>query len=125
MSISHRRTSGVQSDNSTNVSGSWSEVGNTEVSVDQTIAASQTNKQVTCVFATATLQSLFMLAEKGATVKTNSTSSPGNTFVLKAGIPFEWSVSAGYYSNPVAADVTTIYVTTTAATRLQIKALNS
>lgn len=125
MSITHRNTRGVQSDNSGSISGSWNEVGNSEVSVDRTIGANVTNQQITLAFTVAACQDLFFLADKGATLKTNSTTTPGDTITLKPGIPLTWSASAGYYSNPYTVDVTTIYVTTTTATRFQAKVLTT
>jgi hypothetical protein len=125
MGVTHNLTRTVKTNSEAIITGQWSEVANSEVNVDVTIAASQTNSPVTCAFVLANVKSLFILSSQAVTLKTNSTSSPGNTISLKAGIPLEWTNSAGYYSIPFAADVTILYITTTIATRLQIKVLTN
>jgi hypothetical protein len=59
------------------------------------------------------------------TVKTNSTSAPGNTLNLKAGRDHSWERSPGYYPNPFTADVTVLYITTVAAGRIRGRFLTS
>jgi hypothetical protein len=53
--------------------------------------------------------------------------SPGNTWSLKAGIPLKWTLQSGYFSNPISADITALYVTnaTASATTFYARALSS
>lgn len=95
------------------------------VELDVTIPASTTNQAVAIAINPAKLRSLYMLAtQQGLTVKANSTGSPTNTYTLVAGVAFEWSADAAYFSNPVASTISTIYVTNAGSTsaRLRIRA---
>lgn len=56
------------------------------------------------------MKTFFMLSETDLTVKTNSTSVPDDTLILKAGVPISWHEKSNH-SNPLTADVTKIYVT--------------
>lgn len=109
----------------TSLSGTQTEIGNLEVNVNQQIPANSSGLQVSAAFTAANVQSIFMVCNQNITIQTNSTSAPGNTIALKAGIPLLWSVSAGYFSNPFTANVTSFYVTNTTACKLQIKILTS
>jgi hypothetical protein len=55
------------------------------------------------------LNDLLFLCDQPVTLKTNSSSSPINTFVLVAGVPFYWTVTSGV-TNPITTTVTSIYV---------------
>lgn len=50
---------------------------------------------------------------------------PADVLVLQAGVPLVWSLSASYPACPFTVDVTGLYVSTTAATRLQGRILTS
>lgn len=109
----------------TSISGTQTEIGNNEIAINQQIPASSSGLAVTASFTAANVQSIFMVCSQNITIQTNSTTSPGNTINLKAGIPLLWSVSAGYFANPFTVNVTSFYVTNTAACRLQVKILTS
>ena len=59
---------------------------------DQQIAASQTNSVVPLAFTTADLQGLLIYADQDCTLKTNSNTSPTQTFTVKANKPIFWLV---------------------------------
>ena len=60
------------------------------------------------------LNDLLLYSDQAATIKTNSTTGT-DTFSLKAGVPYFWTVTGGV-ANPLSADITTgIYITTTTA----------
>lgn len=56
------------------------------------------------------MKSFLLKADVGMTVKTNSSGTPDDTFTLKAGVPLLWTENS-YFSNPLSADVTALYVT--------------
>jgi hypothetical protein len=100
--------------------GAATETGTTRVAVDTNLPSSSTNVPVSAAFTVANMKSLILLATGGdLTLKTNSSSSPGNTISLKAGIPLTWGASSGYFPNPFTVDVTSFFVTCSASTRLQ------
>jgi hypothetical protein len=107
------------------VTGSDVEAGNARVGLDQTIPAGSTNLSVSMAWTVANTESIFIVASQNCTIKTNSSGSPANTINLVANIPLVWGKSAGYFSNPFTVDVTSWFVTCSAATRLQAAILTS
>lgn len=108
-----------------NLSGSHTEVGNTEIVLDVYQAASSTDTLVACAFTAANVQGFEIVASVDMTLETNSSSSPANTFSLKAGRPFTWSKSAAYYTNPFTSNVTAFYLTNTSAGTFKARILTS
>lgn len=92
--------------------------------VDESIPDGSTNLQIAFAFTKAKLQSIYILASGVLTLKTNSTSSPGETIVLAANQPVQWSaLDAVFIPNPFSTNVTTLYATNSsgAAVTLQIR----
>lgn len=81
-----------------------------DLSRDVEVAASAVDFAVPCSFDHDALKVLVLVADKDVTIKMNSTSSPANTFTLKATLPYIWTADSGV-ANPLTADVTTFYVT--------------
>lgn len=77
------------------------------------IPASSTNYQVPLTFVTAKLKAAYLIASATMTLKYNSTSSPAPSITLAAGVPYLWTLASGITS-PFTADVTTLYVTSSA-----------
>lgn len=134
MSISHSQsfsvasqpsTAGATIPSATSLSGTWVEVGNSEIANNQQFPASTSNALVAITFTAANVQSFLFVASQNCTILTNSTSSPGDTINLKAGIPFQWGTSPGYFTNPFTVNVTAFYVSCTQACTLQYKILTS
>jgi hypothetical protein len=124
MGIDYQVTASVSSSKgSSPLTGSSLESGTVETNIDQVIPASQTDLLIATSFTTAALQAIMILADQNMTLETNSPSSPSNTISLKAGIPFIWLRSPGYFSNPFTVNVTAWYITNTAAGRLRAKIL--
>jgi hypothetical protein len=118
MSVTFNQSAKINANGAAAVSGQWQDVANNDLQINQVIAANQTNKALGIVFNGANLQSLLLVSTQPVTLKINSTTAPAATIDLKAGIPFQWSASAGYFSNPLNVNVTEIYATTTAAAQL-------
>lgn len=125
MSITVTINASLQTQGGTTVSGSQQETGGTEVDIDTNFASGSTNVAQAGAWTAANVQAVIMLADKACTVKTNSSSTPANTFNLIPGYPLVWDKSSSYFTNPFSADVTQLFVTCTAATRLRIKVLTN
>jgi hypothetical protein len=125
MSITHNQSLTVNTNGSAPVSGKVSEVGNTEVALNVALAAGTTDQLQALTLTAANLQSLILVASQNLTIETNSGTTPAQTISLVAGIPLVWSKSAGYFANPITANVTALYLTCAAATVLQVKILTS
>lgn len=90
----------------------------------ETIPAESTDLLVNIAFPKANLQVLYMLAVGGdMTIETNDSAAPDDTISLKADSPLIWVAADAYHTNPVdSADVTKIYVTSTAGGTLYVYA---
>jgi len=86
------------------------QTGTNEPAVQVQLAASTTNQLVAVAFTVASLLSIWITVDQTTTLKTNSTSSPANTFTLSPLAPFFWQASSGI-SCPFSADVSAIYLT--------------
>lgn len=96
-------------------------------SVSKTLAASSTNVEVDIVLTRAQIKSLVLSNVGGdLTIKTNSTSAPGDTVTMATGDVSLWSSTAGIGTDPFAtADVTKLYLTSTAGTVFNLDAVVS
>lgn len=125
MSIDHTITIKTASSESSSISSSYTETGTTEISIDQSFSASTTDSLVSLSFTTSNIQSIELVSTQAMTIQTNSGSTPDNTITLVANVPFQWSRTPGYFSNPFTANVTAFYITCTAAARLTGRILKS
>lgn len=96
MSITHRRTKSLSSDNSTAISGASSEIGNNEANINQAFAASTSNSLITLAFTVANLQSVFLVSDKGCTIKTNGTAVADVQTVSISGTPTGGTFALGF-----------------------------
>ena len=125
MSVQYNETASMNSNGSNPVSGTSIDVGNNDLSVNLSIAANQTGLATNITFNGANLQAIILVASQNLELQINSTSTPFATINLKAGIPYTWSASAGYFANPLNTNVTQIYVTSTTACQLKGKVLTT
>ena len=98
--------------------------GDQELNFDFVLAASVTNQQRPLAFKISLLQSIFISSDMAITMKTNSTSTPGDTKNIAAGDPY----MASGASSPFAVDVTTVYFTnpsSTTAANVQVRCLTN
>lgn len=110
------------SSNSGSISATRSFSGNTQVVLDDTIAAATTNQLFTIAIDVSQVKMLVMLSDVAMTIKTNSSGAPANTVNLLAGVPYEYG-EGGYSTLVLTTDVTAIYVTSTLEGRLRILAI--
>lgn len=67
---------------------------------------------------------LGLISDVDATVKTNSSGSPAETLVLKAGVALTWSLTGqGLAACPFSANVTGLFVTNAAAANFKVRTL--
>ena len=123
MSVTHTIRPSVASSAGGAVSGSYTETGTTETSIDQAYPAASTNVLQACAFTISGLQSIILLSSQDMTIKTNSSGAPANTIALKAGVPLVWSITPGNFANPSTVNVTAFYVTCVNAATLKAKIL--
>jgi hypothetical protein len=123
--ITHTRSYSVRSSGGGTVSSNYSESGSLEQTIDASFAAGTAGALVDVSFTFASLQSIQLVADQPMTIYTNSAGSPAQTFNLKAGMPFDWSVSPAYFANPFTVNVTAFYITTTLGTRLRGRILTN
>lgn len=115
MALTHRIGQTYASNNGTVSSVTTSYTGDGEVVVDATIAAGATNALVNANIRVAGLKSFVFYASTACTVKTNNSTTPGNTLTIPAGGSLIWHTDASY-ANPLTVDVTALYVTNSNAT---------
>lgn len=104
------------------VSNSVATTASGEVTIDEDIAANQTNFQINCAIDVSALKSLMIVADEACTVETNNGTTPDDTLTLLADTPLFWYTGCGH-DNPLTVDVTALYVTNTTACNLQVYAL--
>jgi hypothetical protein len=89
---------------------------------EKTLPASASNAQFAATFAFANIKALGISCkggEAGITLKTNSTSTPGDTITIKPNAPLIWSVNDNG-ACPFTANVTAIYITNNSADEMDI-----
>ena len=95
------------------------------VELDETIPAASTNLQCNFTADVSAMVALMIVSDQDVTIKTNSTSTPGDTIPLKANVPIPWVSDFGSKPpNPLTADVTTIYVNNAGAVPARLRIYN-
>lgn len=113
----------ITSSDSQAISGSCTEVGSAEQTINQSYGSATADASLAVAFTVAGLQSIFLVSDQDLTIKTNSATTPDKTIPLVAGRPFTWRKSDGYFANPFATDVARFYVSCTPAAKLKGKVL--
>lgn len=121
--ITYTVSRGATSSVGATLKGSHTEAGTSEINLDSQYAASSSNVSLAAAFDVADIQAVILLSDQNLTLETNSGGSPDDTISLIAGVPLEWSRSAGYFPCPFTVDVTGLFVTCTPAARLRGKIL--
>jgi hypothetical protein len=124
---SHQITLTVQAPGQTLQSIPATVTADTNLAISETLAPSTTNQGVVASITNANIYSLVLQSVGGdCTIKTNSTSSPGNTVAMTAGqvIVYSPSTQANIGTNPfAAANVTELYLSSTAGTTFILNAI--
>ena len=107
--ISYKTGSGVVSLSSIDESGSQRDDS------PVTVPANTSNYHAPRSVDVSQLISFLIYSSQNVTVKTNSSSSPAQTFTLVAGIGLTWNNANGQ-SNPLTTDITDLYITNAGST---------
>jgi hypothetical protein len=75
------------------------------------VAANTTNQEQVIALVRADIKLLVIVCSVAMTIKTNSTSSPGNTITVPANTPYIWASADGMIPDPLSADITALYLT--------------
>lgn len=83
------------------------------------------NTPVAFAFVKTKLKSICIVADQACDIYTNqaSTGTPQEHLAILADQPYIWTAADAYFANPFAGDVTSIFVTCAAITRLQIASI--
>lgn len=107
MAVSNTMNYGWSGSGGASVTGSDTPSANT-LYVENFTATANATTHIVNPFVYTALQSAYILSTHDLTLKTNSSGSPAQTFVIKAGVPFAWSVNSGI-TNPFSVTVTSTY----------------
>lgn len=121
MPFSHIVTTSVQSP-SGNLARSATYSASLEANIDEPTLAIGTNTPIAIILDVSVLKSLVISSSTACTIKTNSTTVPGDTLTFAAGEQKQWNTDS-YGAPLLAVDVTIIYVTNAAQTNLQLRAI--
>lgn len=101
--------------------GAVADVGATGLQLNTAVPSNTTGQLLSISFTAATLQAIWLVSSQPLTIATNSQSTPGQTINLRAGIPYKWSASTGYFTNPITTNVTAFYLSTTGGPAATLK----
>lgn len=102
--ITYKTASGAMSQ------ANMDETGSARLTSSPTVPASTTNQHLAISVDVSQLISFLIVSSRDLTLKTNSSSSPAQTFSLKAGQGFTWNQDNGTV-NPLTVDITDLYFT--------------
>ena len=96
--------------------------GDSQVSLETTVADGQTDQQEVIAFSVASsaLQSVYIISDQAITVEFNTTVGGGGSIVLVANVPYIWHTGS-YFTNLITADVTTTYWTNASGSTANIR----
>jgi hypothetical protein len=118
-SINYRISDGV-----TSIVVTASESVGATVTVDESVATGETNKQVTASVPSSGLKTFTITSDQDVTIKTNSSGSPQETFTIKANKPLAWITGGGGgQASPIAGPVTALFVTNSSGSAARIQLL--
>jgi hypothetical protein len=81
-----------------------------QVSIEEVIPDGSTDLDIDVQIDVSRVASFFLVCDKAVTVETNDGTSPDDTIVLKAGLPYYWH-DAAYNAFVLSTDVVSLFVT--------------
>lgn len=103
--LSHTRTAEFAT-GSVSAKGTYS--GSLQISVAEACPNSATT-QIALTLDVSAVKAIMIYSDRALTLKTNSASTPDNTIVLKAGVPYIWDTDS-YESFLLTTDVTSLHL---------------
>jgi hypothetical protein len=119
MSFSHSVTVGVQT-SSGGVTKTKSYSGSSETLVSESFPTATTDGDIVVAIDVSAVKSFYLVSDKAVTVETNDGSSPDDTIVLKADVPYFWNTDS-YDTFLLTADVTVLYITNVSGSTASIE----
>lgn len=104
-----------------NTGASLTATSEQEINMDVVIPALSTDYLIAYALDYSQCKGLFIIGSAAMTIETNSSSAPAQTISLAAGVPVAWMYGSG--TCPITADVTSLYITSTAGGTLTIRTL--
>lgn len=96
--------------------------GGGEAVIDEVLPANQTDVEYAMSLDASQIKGFIIKSAVAATIKTNSSGSPGQTINVAAGKGIIWHLGNGF-SNPLTPDITKIFITNVASGLFQMYAL--
>ena len=95
--------------------------GSSEINIDEAIADSSTDLEITLTLDQSEMVSIYIESDQNITIETNSGSAPTDTLTLVANEPIIWTTNS-VHSNPITADITAnIFVTNASGSTANLK----
>jgi hypothetical protein len=94
--------------------------GDGQIGYDGAVPDNTINALIHGAFAYGDVKACCISSDRDVTIKTNSTSSPGNTLNIAANTPLVYYLG-GPWANPFTADVTQLYVTNSSGAVANVK----
>ena len=108
--------------NGTSKNSSVNYSGDSQVSLETTVADSTTDQEEVIAFqvTSSALQSIYIHSDQAITVEFNSSVGSGGTIVLVANVPYIWHAGS-YFTNLITAHVTTTFWTNASGSTANIR----
>lgn len=90
------------------------------VSLDETIADSETDKQVTVAIDVSAVKAFYIVSDQDITLETNDGTTPDDTLSLVADVPYVWTTDS-YDTFKLSADVTAFFFTNSSGSAANVK----
>ncbi len=120
MAITHKSTISLEQ-GGVILSQSVASSGTSEVNIDESIADSSTDLEITFTIDQSAMVSLYIESDQNITIETNSGGAPTDTITLVANEPIIWTTNS-VHSNPITADVTAnIFITNASGSTANLK----
>jgi len=107
------------------LTGQATEVGNGEISINETLPSGSADVEFDRAFTAANIQAYILIADQAVLIKTNDATTPDDTIQMQPGRPVVWGKASGYYSCLFTKDVTKLFLTSPQGGRVRFRWLVS
>ena len=120
MSFTHTITPSIATPSGNVSPGSKQYSAAASIEVDEAVAIAATDKLVNIAFLVANVKSFYLLSDQVLTLQTNNGTTPDDTIVLKANVPYYWSQDS-YDAFLLGTDITAFYFTNGSGVEANVK----